>query len=93
MVLQGKLPKPPSFGKIKKSVSGMLDDHQDSTDKLDELRRMTNDYACRDDADKDLKYFYKEIHSLDKNLRMHINIENNVLFKKARIMETKMLSN
>ena len=92
MVLKGKVPKPPSFGKIKKSVTAMLDDHHDSTDKLDELRRITNDYTCLDTSDEDLLYFYKEIHNLDKNLRMHINIENNVLFKKARIMETEMLS-
>ena len=93
MVLQGKVPKPPSFGKIKKSVTGMLDDHQDSTDKLDELRRITDDYTCPDSSDEDLVHFYKEIHNLDRNLRMHINIENNVLFKKARIMEAEMLSN
>jgi regulator of cell morphogenesis and NO signaling len=93
MVLQGKLPKPPSFGKLKKSVTMMLDDHQDSTDKLDELRRVTDDYTCPDNADADLKYFFNEIHYLDKNLRMHINIENNVLFKKAREMETEMLNN
>ena len=91
MVLQGKLPKPPSFGKIKKSVSTMLDDHKDSTDQLNELRLITDEYTCPDDTDTELLYFYKELHLLDKNLRMHINIENNVLFKKARNMETNML--
>ena len=90
MVMQGKVAKPPSFGKIKKSVATMLDDHKDSTAKLDQLRSITNDYSCKDD-DADLQHFYNELHALDKNLRMHINIENNVLFKKARIMETGML--
>ena len=90
MVLQGKVAKPPSFGKIKKSVAIMLDDHKDSTAKLDQLRDITNDYSCNKD-DADLKYFYKELHALDRNLRMHINIENNVLFKKARVMEKSML--
>lgn len=91
MVLQGKVAKPPSFGKIKKSVATMLDDHKDSTSKLDQLREITNDYSCNKD-DADLLYFYTELHSLDRNLRMHINIENNVLFKKARVMETSMLN-
>lgn len=93
MVLQGKVAKPPSFGKIKKSVSIMLDDHKDSTDQLNELRVITNDYSCPADGDEDMQRFYKELHDLDKNLRMHINIENNVLFKKARVMETNMLNN
>ena len=93
MVLQGKVAKPPSFGKIKKSVATMLDDHKDSTDQLNELRTITNDYSCPADADKDIHYFYKELHDLDKNLRMHINIENNVLFKKAKVMERIMLNN
>ena len=91
MVLQGKVAKPPSFGKIKKSVAIMLDDHKDSTSKLDRLRSITNDYSCTKD-DADLVYFYKELHALDRNLRMHINIENNVLFKKARVMEKSMLN-
>ena len=93
MVLQGKVPKPPSFGKVKKSISSMLDDHQDSTDQLNELRAITNDYSCADDGDADLIHFYKELQCLDKNLRMHINIENNVLFKKAKAMENTMLNN
>ena len=91
MVLQGKVAKPPSFGKIKKSVAIMLDDHKDSTTKLDQLRAITNDYSC-DNDDTDLLYFYSELHALDRNLRMHINIENNVLFKKARVMERSMLN-
>jgi regulator of cell morphogenesis and NO signaling len=91
MVLQGKVAKPPSFGKIKKSVAIMLDDHKDSTHKLDRLRAITNDYSC-DKDDADLLYFYKELHALDRNLRMHIHIENNVLFKKARVMEKSMLN-
>ena len=90
MVLQGKVAKPPSFGKIKKSVAIMLDDHKDSTDQLNELRLITDDYKCPGNADAELQYFLKELHNLDKNLRMHINIENNVLFKKAREMETVM---
>lgn len=91
MVLQGKVAKPPSFGKIKKSVATMIDDHKSSTTKLDQLRTITNDYSCNKD-DADLLYFYKELHALDRNLRMHINIENNVLFKKARVMEKSMLN-
>ena len=91
MVLQGKVPKPPSFGKVKKSVSTMLDDHKDSTDQLNELRLITDDYSCPQGADDDIQEFYKELHGLDKNLRMHINIENNVLFKKAKAMEKSML--
>jgi regulator of cell morphogenesis and NO signaling len=70
----------------------MLDDHQNSTDELDALRKLTDDYSCPENADADLQFFYKELHLLDKNLRMHIHIENNVLFKKARVMEENMNS-
>jgi regulator of cell morphogenesis and NO signaling len=91
MVLKGKVAKPASFGKIKKSVATMLDDHQDSTDKLNLLRETTKGYHCEED-DAELQYYYKELRDLDRNLRMHIHIENNVLFKKAKKMETVMLS-
>jgi regulator of cell morphogenesis and NO signaling len=70
----------------------MLDDHKDTTNQLNELRQITKNYSCPDNADADLQYFLKELHDLDKNLRMHINIENNVLFKKAKVMEANMLN-
>jgi regulator of cell morphogenesis and NO signaling len=84
---KGKIPKPASFGKLKKSVSTMLDDHEASASQLDELRELTNNYTCDNKNDDLLLSFYKELKDLDQNLRMHIFIENNVLFKKARALE------
>jgi regulator of cell morphogenesis and NO signaling len=91
MVEQKKVAKPASFGKLKKTVTAMLDDHKDSTDKLNQLRDLTSNYKCLDKDDSDLKHLYKELRLLDSNLRMHIHIENNVLFKKARAMEETMI--
>lgn len=91
MVEQKKVAKPASFGKVKKTVAAMLDDHKDSTEILNQLRDLTGDYKCLDEDDPDLKHLYKELHLLDRNLRMHIHIENNVLFKKARAMEEAMI--
>jgi len=91
-VLKGKMPKPPSFGKVKQSVSSMIDDHRDSTENLNKLRELTKNYLCPKNTDDDIRRFYRELNYLDKNLRMHIHIENNVLFKKARAMEEKIIS-
>ena len=90
-VLKGKVPKPASFGKLKKSVSSMLDDHEASAHQLDELRELTNGYVCNQPDCEDIQEYYDELHILDRNLRMHIFIENNVLFKKARAMEEEFL--
>lgn len=90
-VLKGKVPKPASFGKIKKSVSSMLDDHGASAHQLDELRELTNNYTCSQPDCSDIQEYYDELHLLDRNLRMHIFIENNVLFKKARAMEEEFM--
>jgi regulator of cell morphogenesis and NO signaling len=86
MVAKGKTPKPPSFGKVKKSVADMLDEHRDSTNMLEELRDLTNDFTAPQNATKDLSVFFNELKRLDKNLRMHIHLENNVLFTKAKAM-------
>ncbi len=87
MVNKGRSPKPPSFGKLTKTVASMLDEHSASTERLDGLRELTNNYLCPANADDNMQYYYQELHRLDKNLRMHIHIENNVLFKKAKTME------
>lgn len=83
---KGKVPKPPSFGRVKKSVATMLDEHQDSADQLNELRNKTDNYTYSQKQNNEVKFFFKELEELDKNLRMHIHIENNVLFEKARQM-------
>ena len=88
---KGKIPKPASFGKLKKSVSSMLDDHEASASQLDELRALTNNYNCTESENEVLCEYFKELREFDRNLRMHIFIENNVLFKKARILEDKFL--
>ena len=84
---KGKIPKPASFGKLKKSVSTMLDDHEASAGQLDELRELTNNYNSGASENHLLAEFYQELKALDQNLRMHIFIENNILFKKARALE------
>lgn len=90
---KGKVPKPASFGKLKKSVSSMLDDHEASAGQLDELRALTNNYNCTETENDVLCNYIKELREFDRNLRMHIFIENNVLFKKARVLEDKILNN
>ncbi|MEN8249220.1 MAG: DUF542 domain-containing protein, partial [Bacteroidota bacterium] len=79
IVAKGKVPKPPSFGRVKKNVATMLDEHQDSADQLNELRSKTNNYSHSNKSNGEVDYFYKELEDLDRNLRMHIHIENNVL--------------
>jgi len=92
MVSQGKVPKIASFGKVKKNVSTMLDEHRDSTDMLNKLKVLADGYKCPNGADEALVQYYDELKEMDNNLRMHIHVENNVLFKKARIMEEAAFS-
>ena len=89
---KGKIPKPASFGKLKKSVSTMLDDHEASAGQLDELRELTNNYRCDSTDNKLLCDYFNELQNLDQNLRMHIFIENNILFKKARALEDQYIN-
>jgi len=88
---KGKVPKQASFGKLKKSVSVMLDDHEASATHLDQLRDLTNNYTCTQKKNPLLCEFFDELQKLDQNLRMHIFIENNILFKKARALEEQYL--
>ncbi len=92
-VEKGKVPRPPSFGKVKMSVSQMLEEHRDSTEKLNQLAAATNHYTCPDEHEPLLCEYYRELHALDRNLRMHMHLENNVLFEKARAVEKRYLDN
>lgn len=74
---------PPMFQDISQPVKRMLSDHIHTGENLGLLREKTNNYQPPEDACTTFRALWKALEDLDKDLHLHIHLENNVLFPRA----------
>lgn len=71
------------FGSISNPVAMMLVEHDSVGEILRALRKTTGDYAPPADACTTYRATYAELEALEKDLHLHIHLENNVLFPRV----------
>jgi regulator of cell morphogenesis and NO signaling len=64
-------------------VQVMESEHRDHARNLEVLRRLTNDYTPPDEACATWRALFLGLSELEKELMLHIHLENNVLFPNA----------
>ncbi|MEO6843867.1 MAG: DUF542 domain-containing protein [Ginsengibacter sp.] len=72
----------PKFGSVDKSIETMIDEHDMQYKALRKIREVLNDYIYREGKD-DYNKIIQLMHGLDKDLALHLHLENNILFPKA----------
>lgn len=82
----GQPPTPPPFGSFANPISVMEDEHETAGRALAEMRRLTNGYLAPADACNTFRALYAGLEELERDLHMHIHLENNVLFPRAIAM-------
>jgi len=71
-------------------MKGLADAHRHNDDEMKSLRDFTKNYACEKEEDLHGKVILDALKSLENELRIHANIENNILFKKAVDLEKEL---
>jgi regulator of cell morphogenesis and NO signaling len=71
-------------GPIDMPIRMMEREHDDHSDELEQIRRLTNDLTAPRDAPPAWTELYVGLATLETDLRQHIALENNVLFARAR---------
>jgi regulator of cell morphogenesis and NO signaling len=64
-------------------------EHQDAGEDLAAIRRLTGGYAVPEDACATYRVVLQELEAFEKDLHLHVHLENNVLFPKAIELEEK----
>jgi regulator of cell morphogenesis and NO signaling len=83
-----QLPLPPNpFGTVRNPIRMMELEHQSAGGELAIIRELTNDYTPPDDGCTTYRVCFEELEAFDRDLRLHIHLENNVLFPKAVALE------
>lgn len=92
MVTAGKQAGAPVFGSVASPIAAMMHEHDDDGERLRQLSVLTNGYAPPDDACNTYRATYAAMKELDEDLRIHIHLENNILFPAALELEKEIKS-
>jgi regulator of cell morphogenesis and NO signaling len=83
-------PVPPvPFGSIANPIAVMDREHTDAGDALQEIRELTEDYTPPAYACATVRALYEGLKTLEKDLHIHIHLENNILFPRASALEKR----
>jgi regulator of cell morphogenesis and NO signaling len=72
-------------------LKDMEADHEAAGGLLREMRSVTNNYTLPPDACNSFFLLYHKLIALEEDLHQHIHLENNILFKKATLLEQELL--
>lgn len=82
-------PKPATekFGTVESPIATMLDEHDAEGVRFRKIARITNDYTPPADACNTYRVAFQMLEEFEKDLHLHIHLENNILFRSAVDLE------
>lgn len=81
-----------TFDSINTPINIMLMEHESAGEILAEIKSLTNDYEIPEDACNSYRFLFQILKEFERDLNIHIHLENNILFPKAIELE-KSLTN
>jgi regulator of cell morphogenesis and NO signaling len=82
---------PPSpFGTVYNPIRMMEAEHQGTGGEMRLIRELTRDYALPDYACATYRVCFEELREFERDLHLHVHLENNVLFPRAIRLEAQL---
>jgi len=75
----------------KSPVASMSEAHEAHDDEMEGIRKLTKNYYLPEDAPVSMKVLYNELQNFEKELMIHAQIEDELLFPKAVELEKEVL--
>ena len=79
----------PPFGSFENPIGAMMKEHTDEGERFRQIRALSNDYTPPADGCNTYKVTFKLLEEFEKDLHLHIHLENNILFPKAIDLEKR----
>jgi regulator of cell morphogenesis and NO signaling len=80
----------PAFGSVESPIAMMMHEHDNEGVRFREIAELTADYTPPADACNTYKVTYAMLDEFEKDLHLHIHLENNILFPKAKALEAQL---
>lgn len=81
----------PQFGSVKNPIETMMQEHDNEGVRFREIAALTNNYNPPADACNTYKVTFAMLDEFEKDLHLHIHLENNILFPEAAKLEKAFL--
>ncbi|RIV51110.1 iron-sulfur cluster repair di-iron protein [Flagellimonas taeanensis] len=85
--------EPPHFGTVKNPIKMMMNEHDNEGERFRKIAHLSNDYTPPSDACNTYRVTFSLLQEFEDDLHRHIHLENNILFPKSEVLETKVLTN
>jgi len=85
-----KLNPKEEFGKIRNTIDLMEEEHQTEGLRFEKISYHSNAYTCPPDGCNTFQVTYQTLKDFEQDLHRHIHLENNILFKKAIVLENEL---
>jgi len=89
---KAKLP-PKTMGKfdtVRTPIEVVLKEHRSFSQVLNSLKRVTGNYTLKEGSDTAYEEIYNDLNEFEKDIHMHVHLENNILFPKAACLEKEL---
>lgn len=84
---KGQLPPALHCGTLSNPVRQMVLEHDDASTALSRLRDLTDDFHCPDHSNAEYRALVDGLANLERDLQLHIEKENAILFRRALALE------
>ena len=79
--------EPASFGSLPKPIEMMENEHDDSHDQFEQIKKLTNDFTPSEGASPVTHSLYFKLKEFNDDMDIHHELENHILFAKAAEIE------
>ncbi|HLV70506.1 MAG TPA: iron-sulfur cluster repair di-iron protein [Xanthomarina sp.] len=81
----------PQFGSVENPIAMMMEEHDNEGERFRQIAELTNNYNPPADACNTYKVTFAMLDEFEKDLHLHIHLENNILFPEAAKLEKAFL--
>ncbi|WP_458627906.1 iron-sulfur cluster repair di-iron protein [Winogradskyella sp. PC D3.3] len=85
--LKGGAVPSPQFGTVENPITMMMEEHDTEGERFREIDKLSNNYTPPEDACNTYKVTFAMLDEFEKDLHLHIHLENNILFPEAIKLE------
>ena len=89
---EGRDPSIPPFGTVNNPIRMMEHEHENAGDTFKTIAQLTNNYNPPEGACNTFRALYAMLEEFEEDLHRHIHLENNIVHRKASILEQEMIA-
>jgi len=88
---QGSAVEPPFFQSVRNPIYSMMKEHDAAGELMRQIRSFSNGYKAPANACASYQAAYQGLEEFEKDLHLHVHLENNILFPRAVELEAKVI--